>query len=378
MSSIGKELPMTTSYTITCSRPTNYGAVLQTYGLNTALRKMGVDAKVLDYNPKYYYTSTQPLPIRMVRAVVRFPDLTKGRKVFGKFLEDYVPMSAKTYRTLAEIEADVPQSDVYICGSDQIWNCKNKLNGKDDAFFLSFAPAKARKVAYAASIAMPEIPNNQKTRYRRLISDFDAVSVREPSSVPMLEDLGIDNVQSVIDPVFLLERNDWDVIADASDFVPTEDYVLVYGYNRQKAVYAYARRLAKKLGVKVYTIGTAIEDYTLDQDRYFWNAPPNTFVNLVRNAKAVVTNSFHGTVFSIVYNKPFHFFTVKQTTNSRMLDLLDSLTLKDRHVVGEELLSNDIDYDRPNQLLAEAKKRSLGFLQTNVASYVSENKPMKG
>ena len=369
---------MTTSYTITCSRPTNYGAVLQTYGLNTALRKMGVDAKVLDYNPKYYYTSTQPLPIRMVRAVVRFPDLTKGRKVFGKFLEDYVPMSAKTYRTLAEIEADVPQSDVYICGSDQIWNCKNKLNGKDDAFFLSFAPAGARKVAYAASIAMPEIPNNQKTRYRRLISDFDAVSVREPSSVPMLEDLGIDNVQSVIDPVFLLERNDWDVIADASDFVPTEDYVLVYGYNRQKDVYAYARRLAKKLGVKVYTIGTAIEDYTLDQDRYFWNASPNTFVNLVRNAKAVVTNSFHGTVFSIVYNKPFHFFTVKQTTNSRMLDLLDSLTLKNRHVVGEELLSNDIDYDRPNQLLAEAKKRSLGFLQTNVASYVSENKPMKG
>lgn len=62
-----------TSYTITCSRPTNYGAVLQTYGLNTALRKMGVDAKVLDYNPKYYYTSTQPLPIRMVRTIVRFP-----------------------------------------------------------------------------------------------------------------------------------------------------------------------------------------------------------------------------------------------------------------------------------------------------------------
>lgn len=119
---------------------------------------------------------------------------------------------------------------------------------------------------------MPEIPDDQKDRYRRLISDFDAVSVREPSSVPMLEDLGISNVQSVIDPVFLLEKDDWNVIADASDFTPTEDYVLVYGYNRQKDVYAYARRLAKKLGVKVYTIGTAIEDYTLDQDRYFWNA----------------------------------------------------------------------------------------------------------
>lgn len=361
-----------TSYTITCSRPTNYGAVLQTYGLNTALRKMGVDAKVLDYNPKYYYTSTRPLPIRMLRAIVRFPDLVKGRKVFGKFLEDYIPMSAKTYRTLAEIEADIPQSDVYICGSDQIWNCKNKLNGKDDAFFLSFAPAGARKVAYAASIAMPEIPDDQKDRYRRLISDFDAVSVREPSSVPMLEDLGISNVQSVIDPVFLLEKDDWNVIADASDFTPTEDYVLVYGYNRQKDVYAYARWLAKKLGVKVYTIGTAIEDYTLDQDRYFWNASPNTFVNLIRNAKAVVTNSFHGTVFSIVYNKPFHFFTVKQTTNSRMLDLLNSLALKDRHVTSGDLLSNHIDYSEPNQLLTKAKSCSLNFLQVNVANLLQE------
>jgi len=362
-----------TSYTITCSRPTNYGAVLQTYGLNAALRKMGVDAKVLDYNPKYYYTSTRPLPIRMLRAIVRFPDLVKGRKVFGKFLEDYIPMSAKTYRTLAEIEADTPQSDVYICGSDQIWNCKNKLNGKDDAFFLSFAPAGARKVAYAASIAMPEIPDDQKDRYRRLISDFDAVSVREPSSVPMLEDLSISNVQSVIDPVFLLEKDDWNVIADASDFTPTEDYVLVYGYNRQKDVYAYARRLAKKLGVKVYTIGTAIEDYTLDQDRYFWNASPNTFVNLIRNAKAVVTNSFHGTVFSIVYNKPFHFFTVKQTTNSRMLDLLDSLALKDRHVTSGDLLSNHIDYTQPNTLLASLRKQSLAYLHSSVSEPLNQH-----
>lgn len=219
---------------------------------------------------------------------------------------------------------------------------------------------------------MPEIPDDQKDRYRRLISNFDAVSVREPSSVSMLEDLGISNVQSVIDPVFLLEKDDWDVIADASDFIPTEDYVLVYGYNRQKDVYAYARRLAKKLGVKVYTIGTAIEDYTLDQDRYFWNASPNTFVNLIRNAKAVVTNSFHGTVFSIVYNKPFHFFTVKQTTNSRMLDLLNSLALKDRHVTSGDLLSNHIDYTQPNTLLASLRKQSLAYLHSSVSEPLNQ------
>ena len=96
-------------------------------------------------------------------------------------------------------------------------------------------------------------------------------------------------------------------------------------------------------------------------------------MNLIRNAKAVVTNSFHGTVFSIVYNKPFHFFTVKQTTNSRMLDLLDALALKDRHVAGNNLLDNQIDYNEPNQLLSEAKSRSLNFLQMNIANLPQES-----
>lgn len=354
------------SYTITCSRPTNYGAVLQTYGLNTALRKMGIDARVIDYNPEYYWKSNRPLPVRIIRNIVRFPDLIKGKKVFGDFLNQYVPMSRRMYHSLAEIEADLPIADVYICGSDQIWNCKNKENGKDDAFFLSFAPEGSRKIAYAASLAMPEIPQDQRSRFHTLISDFDAVSVREPSAIHLLEEIGIEKAQSVVDPVFLLESTDWDVIANASDYNPKEEYVLVYGYNRQKNVYSYARKLAKKLGVKVYTIGTAIEDYALNTDKYFWNASPNTFVNLIRNAKAVVTNSFHGTVFSIVYNKPFHFFTVKQTTNSRMLDLLDSLDLADRHVLSEELLDNSIDFKKINYLLEAKRISSLTFLKSSI------------
>lgn len=123
-----------TSYTITCSRPTNYGAVLQTYGLNAALRKMGVDAKVLDYNPKYYYTSTRPLPIRMLRAIVRFPDLVKGRKAFGKFLEDYIPMSVKTYRTLAEIEADTPSPTSIFVAATKFGTVRTSLMVKTMRF----------------------------------------------------------------------------------------------------------------------------------------------------------------------------------------------------------------------------------------------------
>lgn len=355
-----------TSFTVTCSRPMNYGAVLQTYGLNMTLTKLGIDAKVIDYDPDYYYKSSQPFPKRLIRNIVRYPDWRKGKKVFGKFLEDFVPMSDKTYHSLTEIEDDVPLADVYIAGSDQIWNCKNKVNGKDDTFFLTFAPESSRKISYAASISMPEIPTEQRSRYHNLISAFDAVSIREPSSIQLLNDIGIQNVVDVIDPALLLQQKDWDEIASKSSFVPKEDYVLIYGYNRQKDVYSYARKLAERLNVSIYTIGTAIEDYTLHQDRYFWNASPNTFVNLIKNAKAVVTNSFHGVVFSILYNKPFHFFTVKQTTNARMLDLLNSLNLSNRLVNESKILSNSIEYSVPNEILNVQREKSLRFLRTSL------------
>lgn len=144
--------------------------------------------------------------------------------------------------------------------------------------------------------------------------------------------------------------------------------MLVYGYARQSNVYRYARALAKRLDAKVYSINTAIEDHFLDTDKYFWNASPNTFVKLVKHAEAVVTNSFHGTAFSIVFNKPFHFFPVTLTTNSRMLDLLDALHLSDRCVTEQKPLAQYIDYTNTNAILEELREDSLDFLVSSLRS----------
>ncbi|KAB8288023.1 Polysaccharide pyruvyl transferase [Bifidobacterium ramosum] len=355
------------SITVTCNRPLNYGAVLQTYGLNKALTQMGVDAKVLDYYPEYYKKTSNSLIKRIVHLFLRIPDKIKGKKVFGDFLTNYVPMTKKMYHSVQEIKVDVPVADVYIAGSDQIWNCKNLPNGLDDTFFLTFVPKGAKKISYAASLAMPEIPSNQVDRYRNLVGAFNAVSVRETSGAKLLEDIGINNVQVVMDPVFLLTAKEWDEVASASSFIPHERYILVYGYNKQKNVYHYARRLAKKLGIKVYAVGVSIEDYLLDVDRFFWNATPNTFVKLIKNADAVVTNSFHGTVFSIVYNVPLHFFKVGTTANSRMIDLLKELELSDRWIKDENtLLSNSMSYSEANVCLNKLRARSLDFLRREV------------
>lgn len=354
------------SYTITCSRPNNYGAVLQTYALNKALTKLDVDAKVIDYNPSYYKISNQRFIKKLIRNIIRIPDNIKGNRVFGDFLQQYVPMSAETFDSYADLLSNPPQADLYIAGSDQIWNCMNKENGKDDAFFLTFAPTAKRRITYAASLAMPHIPNSQKARYHNLIEALDQVSVREPSAKPLLQEIGIRNVKTVPDPVFLLNRDDWDELADQSDFKKTEDYILVYGYNRQKDVYSYAKELAKKLNIKVYIIGNAIEDYFLPGDKYFWNASPNTFIDLIRNAKAVVTNSFHGTVFSLIYNVPFHFFTVKQSTNSRMLDLLSTTGLINRHVTDSKLLSNSVSFENANSVIATQRDTGIEYLISNI------------
>lgn len=354
------------SYTITCHRPLNYGAVLQSYALNTKLKQLGLDAKVIDYYPDYYKFSNKKLPIRIIRYFLRLPDWILGKKRFGKFIENHIPLSSKMYKNIEELNNNIPRADFYFAGSDQIWNCDELVNGKDDAFFLTFAPKKAKKISYAASLAMPEVPIEQIERYTKLIQDFDSISIREKDGVDLVKGLGIKNVQHVLDPVFLLKSKDWDVIADSSSFESREKYILVYGFKRQKNLYRYARKLGAELGVKVYAINTNIEDYFLDIDKYFWNASPETFVNLIKNAECVVTNSFHGLSFSIIYNKPFHLFSRGGKANSRMINLLNDLGLSDRIVESENLKSNDFKFDFANKIIEEKRKESINFIKTSL------------
>lgn len=352
------------SYTITCHRPFNYGAALQAYALNKKLTQLGVDAKVIDYCPSYYRRTNQTnIFVKTARSIIRTPDYIKGKFVFGKFLHDNLPLSPMKYKTIDDLQKNTPIADIYVAGSDQIWNCQGLPNGKDDSFFLSFAPKKSKKIAYAASLAMPSIPNDQKDRYKELISDFDSVSIREKTGVKLVEELGITNAVNVLDPVYLLKNTEWDKLIESSKFKPKEKYVLVYGFERQKNVYSYARKLAESLGVKVYTVNTNIEDYFLDTNKYFWNTSPQTFVKLIKNAEAVVTNSFHGMSFSIIYRKAFHLFLKQGKANSRMISLLDELGLLDRIVENEALLDAKTDYyDGAERVLASKRAASEAYL----------------
>lgn len=349
--------------TITCHRAYNYGAVLQAYALEKYLEKDNNEVEIIDYYPTDLRKSENKTGIsKIVRDVLRILDFKKSEKVFGNFIKKNLKIT-KRYRTLESLKNDLPKDDIFIVGSDQVWNC-NMRNGKDDTYFLTFVPTSKIKASYAASIAMDSLNFEQKNRFRNLLSNFSYISVREKTATKLLVDSGVKNVEQVLDPVYLLDKEEWDKLADKSRLKLDEKYILVYGFKRQKNLYEYAKKLAKEKNCKLYSINTNFEDHFLGMDKYFWNANPEDFVNLVRNAEAVITNSFHGLSFSIIYKKCVHQFTKNGTENSRMIDLLNELGLINRLVKNDSIILDDVmDYEKTYNIINYRKKESMDFLK---------------
>lgn len=354
--------------TITCHSAYNYGAVLQTYGLYKYLKDCGLEGKIINYQPSYFNKpKTKNIFKKIIRPVIRFPDFRKGKKVFGKFIEDNVYLTP-IMRNMKDLENKLEPAKVYITGSDQVWNCSEGEVGRDDAFFLSFVSKKicSKKVSYAASIALNKLPDEQKDRYKKLLDDFDYISVREETGVNIIKELGINNVVQVLDPVYLLNQKDWIDLLNHSKLVnklKQEKYILVYGFLQQENVYEYAHRLAKKNKCKIYNVNTLIEDFKLKTDKYFWNVTPEDFLALIYYADSVVTNSFHGLSFSIIFKKNFHLFGKNGNSSSRMFDMVSSIGLANRIVKDDKLLDGDINYANVDEILKIKIKKSKNFLE---------------
>lgn len=309
--------------TITCHRPYNYGAVLQAYALQHYLESLGIDTAIIDYLPKYQRKRTYgSLFSRIIWSLYRMPDFMIGNRVFGKFIDENIHLT-RQYKSYNELKANPPEAEGIIAGSDQIWNYKLH---KDDTYYIGFAPSFCFRAAYAASIAQDTIPENLKSVYQKRLENFKKIAVREKTAEILLSEIGCKNVTTVLDPVYLLSADEWtNSIADTT-FTDT-GYILMYAFNCTKEIARYASSLAKKTGRKLYIINTMINDYRFGCDHHFWNCSPNRFVSLFKNADTVVTNSFHGLSFSIIYCKQVHVFSKHTGGNSRLYDLMKSLNM---------------------------------------------------
>ncbi len=354
--------------TITCHDVYNAGASLQAYALVTYLHLCGHEAEIIDYKPKYlcHYrlwggneAYRKPL-LWQAYNLAKLPGRVKGRmskkkKAFDRFTETYLSLTEKRYASNEELKSDPPPADVYLAGSDQIWNPLFP-NGRDPAFYLDFAPAGSVRASYAASFATDSLPEEWKSPMAGWLGGLQARSVRELSGVRILEELGFPGAVQVLDPVFLLDAAHWDGMTVPMDV--EEPYLLVYDFDRNPDVAAFVQGTAKKRGWRIYSVFPCA--YC---DRCFPAAGPQQFLTLVRHAAFVVSNSFHATAFSLLFRKQFVVFDRSEDINARMRDLLELFGLAGRRLSGEANCGTEIEYEAVFERLETYRRASEAYLE---------------
>ena len=349
---------------ITCHDVYNVGASLQAYALMTYLQSLGNDVKIIDYKPaylKHYKLIGVSNPVydkpilRLIYNILKLPGRIKARyskrkKEFDLFTEQYLSLTSQ-YKSNEELKNDLPEADVYIAGSDQIWNTLFH-NGKDPAFYLEFVPNYKVRASYAASFATDSIDEELKPQIRNWLLKFDYISVRESTGIKIINELGIKKGIQVLDPVFLLTKSQWENIEKQGDTL--EKFILVYDFDNDPQIKEHTLEIANKYSWKIYSV--------LDNDwcdRNFYQEGPKTFLWLIHHAQYIITNSFHAVAFSLIYQKDFLVFKRKENINTRILDLMTELYL-DAQIIDNINFTfplPKIEYSKVNLMLS--KKISL-------------------
>lgn len=357
--------------TITCHDVYNYGASLQAYALMSYLKQLGHEVEIIDYKPDYLSNHyklkvtnpvyDKPLIKQLYLLVKLIPHLRslKRKKLFDTFTHDYLKITSTRYTNNDELKHNLPDADLYIAGSDQIWNTLFK-NGKDPAFYLDFVPEEKLKASYAASMATSKITSGFEDFVYSMVKRLDYIGVRERSAAEILSKLGITDVHVVCDPVFLLTVQQWKNFINVDCPVYTQPYILVYDFDQSKSIYDISRFLAHSENLKVVPIGMTKFGKRADQSV---KTGPIEFLNLIYHARYVISNSFHATAFALLFHKEFYVVRREESLNERMIDLLNDLDLKTRLISSIEDISKEaIYYTHVESLLKNYIKASKDYI----------------
>lgn len=354
----------------------NFGTFLQALATAVTIQSFGAKVEILHYERPFKNTTLLKRNI-IVRGMYYLYFWLRGLDgcLFlhrcRKFVAKYTQIT-RAYFSLEELRHNPPKADVYLTGSDQVWNTSHN-QGLDEVFYLSFAPKDAKKVSYAASIGQNDIPDEYKDMTKKLLSNYDAISVRENSAVLILSELGLKAVQ-VLDPTLLLDKKQW--LKYASKRLVKEDYLLVYSVEPKEfdnKVSEIARCIADELNLKIVSVSNyGKEKHILGCDFYYDFALPQDFLSLMAHASFVVASSFHGTAFAINFNRPF--LTVTPSAfSSRIASLLTLTGLKGRQIndvedINKDMIYENIDYEKVNSILEVDRKKSLDFIRTKIVN----------
>lgn len=362
---------------LTYHRAHNYGAVLQACALKTFLLKQGHKVELIDYWPIYRkgmydlfdfsYLSHRigifKKIIRTIKHVILFPEKLIRYRKFVNFIESNFNINNKNIFVNGK---NVPIGfDVYIFGSDQIWrkNKFNNYNGYDPVYWGRYPiNSDVKKISYAASMGVMEIDKSEINFIEKHLKNFDLISVREKKLIELLQPFSNKKIIEVLDPVFLLKYHDWMAIASQNIILPKK-YLLFYHLVNSKEATELVNKISERLRLKIIEIKGWVE-LIRNPFRCKHTVGPNEFIALFAKASFVVTTSFHGTAFSIIFKKQF--FTLGMRNNAdRVKNLLDKLCISNRYIddVYDYEDPEDIDYNLVNSLLNKEIKKSACFLK---------------
>lgn len=365
--------------TITCHQVYNYGASLQQLALVEFLNSHDHTVESISYKPSYLadvhklFSCVNPqwnknLITKIGYISLKLPQrlkLLKRKKNFNIFENKHIPVTEKSYINNEQLKKIRNDADVFICGSDQIWNPLFP-NGKDPAFYLDFAKNnKALKISYAASFATENLPQENSDFVKSQVSNLDFISVRETSGQKILNQLGFTKVEQVLDPVFLLNKEQWNNYS--KDKWEAEKYILIYDFDNNPNIKKIAKKIAKKYGFVIIGLNENLK-YV---DKNYYLRGPADFLSLIRDAELVLTTSFHALAFGLIFERRLGVFNRNISINTRMRDLLNLIGLSDHLIKNSkslDLADFDIDYATINERLESHIKRSQDFLLNSIAS----------
>ena len=363
----------------------NYGAELQCCALYRKLQQLGYDAEVINYlfgiHPEHVFDGEKrsvPIPLKQLIKVKLLPVVQNmfcmfhqknkrlRNKRFDEFHAKYNHLTSTVYPSVKSLYEAKFNYDVLCIGSDQVWNYMKGYSL--EPFFACFDKNNTKKITYASSIGLSSLSVEAEQVFKKELASFASISVREQQASEILEKLLNRKIDVVLDPTLILNKQEWIEVAKY-DMCPKEKYLLVYIVTIKPCDYVLtlARHIAKQRNLKILRIcRDAYPEHSGGDVEEILTAGPSDFVGLFSKAEFVVTNSFHGTVFSINFSKPFYsVIKSHHSTNSRLTSILKKLGLEDRIVpVGSQLpMISDIDFSNPSAKLEAERKLSIEYIK---------------
>ena len=370
----------------------NYGASLQAYALNRAVTDFGVECRDICYNrisngktdagnnwKKRFslLVSRNGRSIFMKKALLRLQlknKLKQRREKFREFETAFIPQTERIYTGVEELAGTELDFDRFICGSDNIWN----IHQYDPAFTLSFVEASSRKYSYAAGFSVTSLTDTQAGKLIPLIDQLSIISVREADGYQLLKGYFPESkIRLDLDPTLLLPAAHWSGISRKVDHLPWK-YIFCYIIGDETDARGAAKKLSEETGLPIVNIphATTIQFYDLGfGDQELYDIGPQEFINLIQNAAYVVTDSYHGCIFSMLFHKQFLVFKRlrevdgRANLNIRIKNLLETFSASERMVEDaliqvQDAMESPIDYEAFDGKVSFLRNDSIHYLES--------------